>query len=351
MRRRQRRLRSWLRHERMTVAMALAEVTHHTAPRGHMIARVREEERDELYDAKGLMTPLPSRPTPLVEVRPQGRVQRHFLEHMADFCPYVQILDAPVPQTVEQLPDVLRFFDTLILLPSSLSMCPRSSSSASRREPRFMSRSWRNSWWKCRRLFPILPCSGPWSSTLTFQFPRRGGGISGLRGVFPGQSSTAQLASQDRTSGRIAEQIVGFPVCRGGFQIFAQDWFHPLLRTFQLTIKKAWMSLVKGFSHLSPWEKSAEVAGQVSARVPPHSSSWTPAAYETPSGSEEWVELYDDVKSKAYYWNRRTNSTAWVAPAGVEVVWVGKQEEGGGIWYWHKRTRVSTYALPPLPPE
>ena len=33
-RRRERRLRSWLRHERMTVAMALAEVTHHTAPRG-----------------------------------------------------------------------------------------------------------------------------------------------------------------------------------------------------------------------------------------------------------------------------------------------------------------------------
>ena len=32
-RRRQRRLRSWLRHERMTVAMALAESTHHAAPR------------------------------------------------------------------------------------------------------------------------------------------------------------------------------------------------------------------------------------------------------------------------------------------------------------------------------
>ena len=31
MRRRQRRLRSWLRHERMTVAMTLAEMTHHTA--------------------------------------------------------------------------------------------------------------------------------------------------------------------------------------------------------------------------------------------------------------------------------------------------------------------------------
>ena len=33
MRRRQRRLRQWLRHERLSVAMALAEATHHTAPR------------------------------------------------------------------------------------------------------------------------------------------------------------------------------------------------------------------------------------------------------------------------------------------------------------------------------
>ena len=37
-RRRQRRLRSWLRHERMTVAMALAESTHHTS-RGQKYAR------------------------------------------------------------------------------------------------------------------------------------------------------------------------------------------------------------------------------------------------------------------------------------------------------------------------
>ena len=46
------------------------------------------------------------------------------------------------------------------------------------------------------------------------------------------------------------------------FKIFAQDNFHPLLRTFQLAIKKAWMSLVKGFFALFPVSKSAEVAGQ-----------------------------------------------------------------------------------------
>ena len=56
--------------------------------------------------------------------RPQERVQRHTVEHFVDFvcfAPTVQILDAPVPQTVEQLPDILRFFDTL--MPEK---CPRS---------------------------------------------------------------------------------------------------------------------------------------------------------------------------------------------------------------------------------
>ena len=41
-RRRERRLRLWLRHERMTVAMALAEKLHHTS-RGQRFARAREE--------------------------------------------------------------------------------------------------------------------------------------------------------------------------------------------------------------------------------------------------------------------------------------------------------------------
>ena len=41
-RRRQRRLRSWLKHERQSIAMALAEYTHH-ASKGQMRARAREE--------------------------------------------------------------------------------------------------------------------------------------------------------------------------------------------------------------------------------------------------------------------------------------------------------------------
>ena len=49
-RRRQRRLRSWLKHERQSVAMALAEYTHH-ASRGQTRARAREEVEYVLHNA------------------------------------------------------------------------------------------------------------------------------------------------------------------------------------------------------------------------------------------------------------------------------------------------------------
>ena len=73
MRRRQRRLRSWLRHERMTVAMTLAEMTHHTAPRGPKMARVGEEVVHDAHDApRGPKTPPPGvRPGSLAEPGPQ----------------------------------------------------------------------------------------------------------------------------------------------------------------------------------------------------------------------------------------------------------------------------------------
>ena len=87
-RRRERRLRQFLRHERLTVAMLLAKIQHHAAPRGQNMARSRGEE-SELNNATGQKTPPPratstvyfslddhgdalaARPTPLAEVRPQ----------------------------------------------------------------------------------------------------------------------------------------------------------------------------------------------------------------------------------------------------------------------------------------
>ena len=52
------------------------------------------------------------RPSALVEVRPQERVQRHRVEHIIDVLPFVQILDDPVPLMENAVVEVLQKIDT-----------------------------------------------------------------------------------------------------------------------------------------------------------------------------------------------------------------------------------------------
>ena len=125
-RRRERRLHSMLRHERMSVAVALAEKLHHSAcraelsrkelvehvqhsaARGQKTASGREAEFFDVFDEElgG------GRPPPLPEVAgPQARVWRA-VEKTEDFVLLVQIMDTPVPQVVYQPVDVLTRFDT-----------------------------------------------------------------------------------------------------------------------------------------------------------------------------------------------------------------------------------------------
>ena len=97
-RRRQRRLRQWLRHERLSVAMALAECTHHSAPRGQKMARAGGGgARDELHGHAPDDAP------------PHGRILRHVVGHLP-----APSLDVPVPQMVDQPVDFLTFFAMLL---------------------------------------------------------------------------------------------------------------------------------------------------------------------------------------------------------------------------------------------
>ena len=96
----------------------------HRAPRRQRTRAAGEAVIFELFDedTAGM------RPGVLAEPRPQERVQRHTMEHIVDYvccAPTVQILDAPVPQTVEQLPDVLRFFDRLTTVPEQVIEVPK----------------------------------------------------------------------------------------------------------------------------------------------------------------------------------------------------------------------------------
>ena len=109
-------------------AVALATSLHHSS-RGQRKARAGEEESETKYTAKFRTTPPPQlvlfslydeepgglRPTGLVEPRgPKERIQRHTAEQLAEIAPMVQILNAPVPQTVDQLVEVLRPLDTVV---------------------------------------------------------------------------------------------------------------------------------------------------------------------------------------------------------------------------------------------
>ena len=77
-RRRERRLRSWLRHERQSVTMALSEYKHHS-PRGRRKDRAGEEGHRDKDEAPRRQKPPPpqrSRPPCLGEPRgPQARVR------------------------------------------------------------------------------------------------------------------------------------------------------------------------------------------------------------------------------------------------------------------------------------
>ena len=138
-RRRQRRLRLWWRHEQQTVAAALATVTHHShskvgtandAPRGqetvttpgesgqrHCLSRCRAGSCSGMQ-ASGTKS---------------SRVSMFLCCRWWNSC----------PTSLSSLPRICRW------LSSPSSKCRSSSSRTSHREPRFASRSWRNSCWKC----------------------------------------------------------------------------------------------------------------------------------------------------------------------------------------------------------
>ena len=93
--------------------MALSEFKHHSS-RGQRKDRAGGEVRVEPHGGvpEALLPQGGSRPPCLgVPWGPHVGLERHFLEHMADICPFVQILDALVPQLVENVTDTLRILD------------------------------------------------------------------------------------------------------------------------------------------------------------------------------------------------------------------------------------------------
>ena len=111
-----------------------------------------------------------------------------------------QILDIPVPQLVDQLADVMRFFDTLLPVPEQAIKVSK-------------------------MLLDDVPVRTVRDTQLVEQLVE--------------VPTIVLLSSLERT---VEHHVVDFPVSRGAFKIIAQDRVHPLLRMFQLAIKKGFLA-------------------------------------------------------------------------------------------------------------
>ena len=159
---------SMLRHERMIVAKALAD---HSS-RGQKMARAGEEDLEVHCTSTFRTHPPPqaagtvyypmdvddvpaaggSWPDRLLDVSgPQERVLRRTVEQIVEPVRGVPVLDALVSQMVDQAAEVVRFFVSLLVVAEQVIEVPTVISERCSRL-----RSWRNSWWKCRRLLDLL---------------------------------------------------------------------------------------------------------------------------------------------------------------------------------------------------
>ena len=276
---------------------------------------------------------------------------RHVVEDLGSVCPCVQILDLPMPQMMDQFAELLnleedvldagRLVDPYFQVPELVIEVPKFiiedvPMRTSDPEPQLAE--------QLVEVPTILSYSSLQRSVeqlVDIPVPGGGGPSFGLQGFSSGQRSTAS-PSKKRISERIVEQIVD-PVSRGSLPGSSSS--HSPAGDEERADEPG-----KGVFHTFPQnKKSAKGASHSGSELLPESSPSTPAAQL--EGSVEWVRLRERHAGKTYFWNRRTNSTVWRAPAGVEVVWYGEKDEEGGVWYWHRDTRATTFELPPLPPE
>ena len=273
------------------------------------------------------------------------------MEDLGSVCPFVQILDLPVPQMVDQFAELLnleedvldagRLVDRYLQVPELVIEVPKFIMQdvpmrTSVPEPQLAE--------QLVEVPTVLSYSSLQQSVeqlVDIPVPGGGGPSSGRQGFSSGQRSTASPFSKKHISERIVEQIVD-PVSRGG--LHGSSSSHSPAGDEESADEPA-----KGVFRTFPQnKKSAKVASHSGYELLPESSPSTRAAQL--EDSVEWVRLRDDNSGKPYYWNRRTRASAWQPPPGVKVVWIGERNEEGLVWYWHRDTRVSTFDLPPLPP-
>ena len=272
-----------LRHERMTVAMALAEFSHHS-PRGQRVARAGVWGHEQNYTANVRKPPTP-----------QPELFSLFV------CPFVQILDPPVPQTGDNVVDALRILER-----------------------------------------PM--------AVQVIEVPKILVDVTPARSFVPEPQTAEQLVevptvlSPTRIALQIAEQIVDTPVRqgRGGkrrVQSFLPEQSSTATSSF-LTVEQivdipsSVGEDFTGFFALFPWKKVRSAGQVVSAQLGEHVSSSTLSAHKMAragepvdsDGSDEWVLMRPPrhwqvlLLEQAYsFILLRQSSVAWVAISHILV--------------------------------
>ena len=100
---------------KQSIAAALTALQHHSAPQGQKKASPgRTSPTSESSSAVRRRARREAARQDCDPVRAAGVIQRRTVEQPAEFAPMVQILDPPVPQSMVQLVEVLRLFDTMV---------------------------------------------------------------------------------------------------------------------------------------------------------------------------------------------------------------------------------------------
>ena len=255
------------------------------------------------------------------------------MKPIVDAVPLVPLLDDPVPQTVEQLQDVLKFFDALLPDPDQVIEVPKIvledvSLRTAVREPQLVEQ------------LVEVPTVVSWSMLQQIMeqnvdIPAVGGSGTGggLSGFLPGQYSMT------------AEQLVDNPVLRRRFRGDLQGLHRGPSSAAQGPAVSSSISPehagLRGFRTFSSSEKSAEVAGQVDENLPGHVSSSTPAAYETHHVVRDdlWVQIKTD--DEPYFWHRVEQTAVWRMPPGTRPAWLRVHE---GLFF-HIETETVQHSL------
>ena len=204
------------------------------------------------------------RPASLAEPPgPQEQVQRHTVEHIVDFvrfAPLVQILCEPV----EQLPDIMRFFDTLMLDPEQVIDVPKILPEDVPLRAVLRDTQLAEQLVEVPTILSFSLLQRMRVQSVDIPVPGGGGRFAGLQGFLPGQGSTAPQFPEERFSERIVEQIVDIRC--GSLQGFRPGQSSSASSSSPAGVhENADEPGVGFFSHFSPLEKKCGV------RNPPES--------------------------------------------------------------------------------